>query len=434
MSSSAKSNTELMERRMKAVPRAIGYAHGVFAAKALNSEIWDVEGRRYIDFCAGIAVLNTGHSHPKVLDAISAQLPLFSHTCFQVVAYESYVALAEKVAELAPGDFAKKAFFMSTGAEAVENAIKLARAYTGRSAIISFNGAFHGRTMYALALTGKVDPYKTGFGPMPGEVYHAPYPSEVHGISVDDAIAGIEKLFKNDVDPNRVAAIFVEPVQGEGGFIPGSTAFFQRLRALCDRHGILMVADEIQTGVARTGKIFAMEHFGVVPDLTTMAKGLGGGMPISAVVGRADVMDFCNPGALGSTYAGHPLACAAALAVLDIVREENLCQRSLIIGEQLRTCFSVLSERFDCIGDVRGLGAMTAIEFFHDGDRSRPAPEIANALKTEAARRGLLLLTCGNYGNVLRIMTPLTIPYPVLQEGLEIIGSVMAELHKKKSA
>ena len=432
MMKSDKCNIDLMERRSKAIPRAIGNAHVVFAAKAVNSEIWDVEGKRYIDFCAGIAVLNTGHGHPKVLEAISNQLPLFSHTCFQVVAYESYVALAEKVAELAPGDFAKKAFFMSTGAEAIENAIKLARAYTGRSAIISFNGAFHGRTMYALALTGKVDPYKAGFGPMPGEIYHVPYPSEVHGISVDDAIAGIEKLFKNDVDPNRVAAIFVEPVQGEGGFIPGSTSFFQRLRALCDRYGILMVADEIQTGVARTGKIFAMEHFGVVPDLTTMAKGLGGGMPISAVVGRSDVMDFCNPGALGSTYAGHPLACVAALAVLDIVRDENLCERSLVIGEQLRAYFSGLARKFACIGDVRGLGAMTAVEFFHDGDRSRPAPEIANALKAEAAKRGLLLLTCGNYGNVLRIMTPLTIPYPLLQEGLVIIGTILAEQFKRQ--
>lgn len=428
MTSPAQSNADLMARRTKAIPRAIGNAHALFAARALNSEIWDVEGKRYIDFCAGIAVLNTGHGHPRVLEAISKQLPSFSHTCFQVVAYESYVELAERVAQLAPGSFPKKAFFMSTGAEAIENAIKLARAFTNRSAIISFNGAFHGRTMFALALTGKVDPYKTGFGPMPGEVYHAPYPSEVHGISVDDAIGGIEKLFKNDVDPNRVAAIFVEPVQGEGGFIPGSADFFQRLRALCDRHGILMVVDEIQTGVARTGKIFAMEHFGVVPDLTTMAKGLGGGMPISAVVGRADVLDFCKPGALGSTYAGHPLACTAALAVLDIVRDEKLCERSLIIGEQLRSYFGALSDRFNCIGDVRGLGAMTAIEFFHGGDKSRPAPEIANALKAEAAQRGLLLLTCGNYGNVLRIMTPLTIPYPVLQEGLEIIGTVMADL------
>ena len=426
MTSTAKSNTEIMARRTKAVPRAVGNAHAVFAARALNSEIWDVEGNRYIDFCAGIAVLNTGHNHPKVVEAVSRQLPLFSHTCFQVVAYESYVELAEKVAELAPGDFAKKAFFMSTGAEAVENAIKLARAFTGRSAIISFNGAFHGRTMFSLALTGKVDPYKIGFGPMPGEVFHAPYPSEVHGISVDDAIAGIEKLFKNDVEPHRVAAVFVEPVQGEGGFIPGSKEFFQRLRALCDTHGILLVADEIQTGVARTGKIFAMEHFGVVPDLTTMAKGLGGGMPISAVVGRADVMDFCKPGALGSTYAGHPMACAAALAVLDVVRDEMLCERSRLIGEQLRTYFTGLAGKFACIGDVRGLGAMTAVEFFHGGDKSRPAPEIANALKAEAAKRGLLLLTCGSNGNVLRIMTPLTIPYSVLQEGLEIIGAAMA--------
>jgi 4-aminobutyrate aminotransferase/4-aminobutyrate aminotransferase/(S)-3-amino-2-methylpropionate transaminase len=310
----------------------------------------------------------------------------------------------------------------------VENAVKLARAYTGRSAVIAFNGAFHGRTMYSLALTGKVEPYKAGFGPMAAEVYHAPYPSDVHGISVDDAIGGIEKLFKNDVDPARVAAIFVEPVQGEGGYIPGNKEFFQRLRALCDKHGILLVADEIQTGIARTGKMLAIEHFDVVPDLITMAKGLGGGMPISVVVGRADIMDHCPPGAFGSTYAGNPLACKTALAVLDIVEEEKLCERSLAIGERMRKHFNELATAFNCIGNVRGLGAMTAVEFFHDGDKSRPAPEIANQLKAEAAKRGLLLLTCGVNGNVLRVMTPLTIQFDVLDEGLRIIGEVLGSI------
>lgn len=428
MNAATQNNAALMARRAEAIPRAIGNAHAVFASKALNSEIWDVEGRRYIDFCAGIAVVNTGHCHPKVVGAVESQLPSFTHTCFQVVAYESYVTLAERLCHLAPGSFKKKAFFMSTGAEAVENAIKLARAYTNRSALIAFNGAFHGRTMYSLALTGKVDPYKTGFGPMAPEVYHAPYPSDVHGISVDDAIGGVEKLFKNDVDPRRVAAIFVEPVQGEGGYLPAPAEFLLRLRELCDQYGILMIADEIQTGVARTGKMFAVEHSGVVPDLITMAKGLGGGMPISAVVGRADVMDHCNPGALGSTYAGHPLACAAALAVLDVVEDEKLCERSLAIGEFLRTAFVKMAANYSCIGDVRGLGAMTAVEFFHGGDLSRPAPEIANALKTEAAKRGLLLLTCGTNGNVLRVMVPLTISNALLDEGLGIIASVLADL------
>ncbi|WP_210411818.1 4-aminobutyrate--2-oxoglutarate transaminase [Noviherbaspirillum sp. UKPF54] len=428
MTKPVNSNTGLMARRHASIARGIGNAHPVFAAKALNSEIWDVEGKRYIDFCAGIAVVNTGHCHPRVVEAVAAQVPLFTHTCFQVVAYESYVALAERICRLAPGPHPKKAFFMSTGAEAVENAIKLARAYTGRSAIIAFNGAFHGRTMYSLALTGKVEPYKTGFGPFPGEIYHAAYPSAVHGVSVDDAIASIEKLLKNDVEAARVAAVFVEPVQGEGGYIPAPPEFLQRLRALCDKHGMLLVADEIQTGVARTGKMFAMEHSGVVPDLVTMAKGLGGGMPISAVVGRADVMDHGAPGAFGSTYAGSPLACAAALSVLDVVEQEELCARSMEIGERLRGCFHGLAKKHACIGDVRGLGAMTAVEFFHGGDASRPAPEIANALKAEALKRGLLLLTCGNNGNVLRVMTPLTIPFDVLDEGLAIIGSVIDDL------
>ncbi|MFZ3285443.1 MAG: 4-aminobutyrate--2-oxoglutarate transaminase [Telluria sp.] len=421
-------NTELMARRHAAIARAIGNAHPVFAAKALNSEIWDVEGKRYIDFCAGIAVVNTGHCHPQVLEAVMAQAPNFMHTCFHVVAYESYVELAERLCKLAPGTRPKKALLMSTGAEAVENAIKLARAFTGRSAIISFNGAFHGRTMFALALTGKVDPYKGGFGPFPGEVFHAAFPCATHGISVDDAIASIEKLLKNDVEAARVAAVFVEPVQGEGGYVPAPPEFLQRLRALCDKYGMLLVADEIQTGIGRTGKYFAMEHSGVVPDLITMAKGLGGGMPISAVVGRADIMDHSAPGGLGSTYAGHPMACAAALAVLDVLEKEQLCARSLEIGERLRGFFQDLGERHQCIGDVRGLGAMTAVEFFHGGDAAQPAPEIANALKAEALKRGLLLLTCGINGNVLRVMTPLTIPFAVLDEGLAIIAGVIGDL------
>lgn len=428
MTKPVKSNAELMARRHAAIARGIGNAHPVFAAKALNSEIWDVEGNRYIDFCAGIAVVNTGHCHPRVVAAVTAQVPLFTHTCFQVVAYESYVELAERICKLAPGPHPKKAFLVSTGAEAVENAIKVARAYTGRSAIIAFNGAFHGRTMYSLALTGKVDPYKTGFGPFPGEVYHAPFPSALQGVSVDDSIAGIEKLFKNDVEPTRVAAIFVEPVQGEGGYVPAPPELLQRLRALCDKYGILLVADEIQTGIGRTGKLFAMDHSGVAADLTTLAKGLGGGMPIAALVGRADVMDHSSPGAFGSTYAGNPLACAAALAVLDIVEDERLCSRSMEIGEHLRSFFKNLAKKHACIGDVRGLGAMTAVEFFHDGDVARPAPEIANALKAEALKRGLLLLTCGNNGNVLRVMTPLTIPFNVLDEGLAIIGGLLGDL------
>jgi 4-aminobutyrate aminotransferase len=422
---SPSTNATLMARRAAAIPRGIGNAHAIFAVRAENGEIWDVEGRRYIDFCAGIAVVNTGHCHPKVIAAAKAQLDQFTHTCFQVVAYESYVELAERLCKLAPGKAPKKAFFMSTGAEAIENAIKVARAYTGRSGIIAFQGAFHGRTMFSVALTGKVDPYKLGFGPFPAEVFHAPFPNALHGISIDDSIRGIEAIFKSDIEAARVAAIFVEPVQGEGGYIPAPPEFLHRLRELCDKHGILLVADEIQTGVARTGKMFAIEHAGIEADIITMAKGLGGGLTISAVIGRADVMDAAAPGGLGSTYAGHPIACAGALAVLDVVEEEKLCERSTALGERMRARLGTLKARHSSIAEVRGLGAMTAVEFCRDGDPHRPAPEIANALKAEAARRGLLLLTCGVYGNVLRIMIPLTIPETVLDEGLDILTAAL---------
>ncbi len=416
-------NSALMARRAAALPRGVGQAHPLFASKALNAEIWDVEGRRYIDFVAGIAVVNTGHCHPKVIAAAQEQIPHFSHTCFQVVAYDGYLTLAERLSALAPGDAPKKTFFVSTGAEAVENAVKIARAFTGRPGVIAFNGAFHGRTLLTLGLTGKIDPYKLGVGPFPAEIYHAPYPCELHGTSVDDAIHGIELLFKNDIEPKRVAAFIVEPVQGEGGYYPAPAEFMQRLRAVADKHGILLIADEIQSGVGRTGKMFAMEHSNVVPDLITMAKGLGGGFPIAAVVGRADIMDALNPGGLGSTYAGAPMACAAALAVLDVVESENLCQRAADIGEHMQARLREVAAKQKSIGDVRGLGAMVAVEFFHDGDHARPAPELVKAIIAEALKRGLLLLSCGSYGNVLRLMVPLTIEQNVLDEGLDILAA-----------
>ncbi|PKO79976.1 MAG: 4-aminobutyrate--2-oxoglutarate transaminase [Betaproteobacteria bacterium HGW-Betaproteobacteria-13] len=418
-------NSALMARRAAALPRGVGQAHPLFASKALNAEIWDVEGRRYIDFVAGIAVVNTGHCHPKVIAAAQEQIPHFSHTCFQVVAYDGYLTLAERLSALAPGDAPKKTFFVSTGAEAVENAVKIARAFTGRPGVIAFNGAFHGRTLLTLGLTGKIDPYKLGVGPFPAEIYHAPYPCELHGTSVDDAIHGIELLFKNDIEPKRVAAFIVEPVQGEGGYYPAPAEFMQRLRALADKHGILLIADEIQSGVGRTGKMFAMEHSNVVPDLITMAKGLGGGFPIAAVVGRADIMDALNPGGLGSTYAGAPMACAAALAVLDVVESENLCQRAADIGEHMQARLREVAAKQKSIGDVRGLGAMVAVEFFHDGDHARPAPELVKAIIAEALKRGLLLLSCGSYGNVLRLMVPLTIEQNVLDEGLDILAAAI---------
>lgn len=419
-------NDALMTRRHASVARGIGNAHAVFAAHADNALLWDVEGRRYIDFCAGIAVVNTGHRHPRVMRSLLEQAEHFTHTCFQVVAYESYVALAERLCELAPGEGPKKAFFMSTGAEAVENAVKIARRATGRQAVIAFEGGFHGRTLLTMALTGKVEPYKSGFGPMQADVFHVPYPSEVHGITAADSLTAIDRLFKYHVEAARVAALIVEPVQGEGGYLPSPEGFLVALRTLCDRHGILMIVDEIQTGIGRTGRMFAVEHSGVVPDLITLAKGLGGGTPISAVVGRAEVIDTVPPGGLGSTYAGAPLACAAALGVLEVIESEGLLARSRVIGERLRARMRGMAMAYPCIADVRGLGAMTAIEFCHTGDIDRPAPEIASALKTEAARRGLLLLTCGSYGNVVRVMVPLTIPDDQLDEGLDIFEDALA--------
>jgi 4-aminobutyrate aminotransferase/4-aminobutyrate aminotransferase/(S)-3-amino-2-methylpropionate transaminase len=418
---------ELTRRRAASVARAIGSAHAVYAARADNAEIWDVEGRRYIDFCAGIAVVNTGHCHPRVVQAVQAQAALFTHTCFQVVGYESYVALAERLCALAPGASPKKALFMSTGAEAIENAVKIARHATGRPAVIAFEGAFHGRTQLGMALTGKVAPYKEGFGALGADIYHVPYPSPVHGISVDDTMHALERLFRYHVQASRVAALVVEPVQGEGGYLPAPEGFLARLRALCDSHGILLVVDEIQTGIGRAGRMFAVEHSGVEPDLITLAKGLGGGTPISAVVGRAEVVDAVPPGGLGSTYAGNPLACVAALAVLDAMADDDLCARSERIGGTLREGLRALAARHPSMADVRGLGAMTAVEFAHGGDLARPAPDIAAAVKARAAELGLLLLTCGSHNNAIRIMVPLTIPDAVLAEGLALLGQALEQ-------
>lgn len=422
-------NQSLLARRQAILPRGVSQGHPIFVTKAKNAELWDVEGKRYIDFVGGIAVVNTGHCHPKVVAAIRAQAENFTHTCFQVAAYDGYVSLAEKLCKLAPGTTPKKAFFMTTGAEAVENAVKIARAATGRSGLIAFNGAFHGRTMFALALTGKVEPYKVGFGPFPAEVYHAPFPNALHGISEDDAIAGIEKIFKNDIEARRVAAIFIEPVQGEGGYYIASPAFLKRLRTLCDTHGILLVMDEIQTGMGRTGKYFAHEYADIEADIITMAKGLGGGTTISAVIGKANLMDACIPGALGSTYAGSPLACSAALAVLEVMEEENILQQSIRIGETMRARFNAMKEKYSFIAEVRGLGAMTSVEFALDGDPHKPSAEVANALKAKAFEKGLLLLNCGVYGNVLRVMPPLTVSDAILNEALTIIDQCLSEIH-----
>ncbi len=354
--------------------QGVGTLLPVFIDRAHNAELWDVEGNRYIDFASGIAVLNTGHNHPKVVAAVREQLEKFSHTCFQVTPYSGYIELAEKLNALVPGPTPKRTLFLSTGAEAVENAIKIARAHTGRSGTIAFKGGFHGRTMMGMALTGKVVPYKTGFGPFPGEVYHLPFPADYLGVSEDDALAALDLCFSADIEPTRVAAIIIEPVQGEGGFYPASASFMQRLRQVCDQHGILLICDEIQTGFCRTGKTFATEYSGVEPDIMTLAKSLAGGFPLSAVVGKSEVMNAAKPGGLGGTYAGSPIACAAALAVLEVIEEERLNQKALAQGEQIKARLHQLATRFDCIGNIRGPGAMVAMELVKEGDAARPGP------------------------------------------------------------
>jgi 4-aminobutyrate aminotransferase/(S)-3-amino-2-methylpropionate transaminase len=421
-------NAMLMARRQAAIPRGVGHSHQIFIERGENAEIWDVEGRRYIDFAGGIAVLNTGHRNPAVIEAVKAQLDQYTHTCFQVLAYEPYVELAERLNAKAPGDFAKKTLFLTTGAEAVENAIKIARAHTGRSGVIAFTGGYHGRTLLTLGMTGKVAPYKTGFGPFPGEIFHARFPSALHGVSVDDAIASVEQLFKNDIEASRVAAIIIEPVQGEGGFNVAPPELMQRLRALCDQHGILMICDEVQTGAGRTGTWFAVEQSGVVPDMITMAKSMAGGYPISAVVGRAEVMDAPAAGGLGGTYAGSPMACAAALAVLDVFEKENLLQRSRDVGQRITASLQAMSQKHNCIAEVRGMGAMVAMELCKDGDPHQPDADLTKALAAEATRRGLILLTCGTYGNVVRILVPLTASDALLDEGLAIIADSLDAL------
>ena len=419
-------NAELQQRKDAATPRGVGVMCQFYAERALNGELWDVEGRRYIDFAAGIAVLNTGHRHPKIVAAIEQQLGKFTHTCYQVVPYAGYVELAERINALTPGGHAKKTAFFSSGAEAVENAIKIARAATGRSAVIAFAGGFHGRTMMGMALTGKVAPYKIGFGPFPAEIYHAPFPSELHGVGTGDALAALQMLFKADVEPRRVAAILLEPVQGEGGFYAAPPAFMRALRAVCDEHGILLIADEIQSGFGRTGKLFAMEHYDVLPDLMTIAKSLAGGMPLSAVCGRAEIMDAPAPGGLGGTYAGNPLAIAAAHAVIDIIAEEKLLDRANILGTKLKQHLHELRAAVPQIADVRGLGAMVALEFFKPGTREPDAP-FTKALQTRALDNGLLLLTCGVHGNVIRFLFPLTISDALMDEALAILGAALRD-------
>lgn len=419
-------NIEIATRRADAISRGVGVTTQVYAQKALNAEIWDVEGRRFIDFAAGIAVVNTGHRHPKVIAAVKDQLDHFTHTCHQVVPYENYVRLAERLNDLVPGDFKKKTIFVTTGAEAVENAVKIARAATKRSAVIAFTGGFHGRTFMGMALTGKVVPYKNGFGPMMPDVFHVPFPVELHGQTAEDSFSVLDKMFKADIDPGSVAAFIVEPVQGEGGFYEVPRAFMQKLREIADKHGILLIADEVQTGFARTGKLFAMEHYGVAADLTTMAKGLGGGFPIAAVTGRAEIMDAPGPGGLGGTYGGSPIGIAAGNAVLDVIEEENLNERAVSLGNRLKQKLQSLRDAVPQIADIRGPGFMNAVEFNLPGTHT-PNADFTNKVRERALQKGLILLTCGVYGNVVRFLSPITIEDDVFNEALGILETTLRE-------
>jgi 4-aminobutyrate aminotransferase len=415
-------NEQLMARKAAATPRGVGVMGTFFADHAENSELWDVEGRRFIDFAGGIAVLNTGHRHPKIVKALQAQLERFTHTCYQVVPYESYISLAEKLNAMTPGAHAKKTALFSTGAEAIENAIKIARSHTQRSGVIAFSGAFHGRSLFAVSLTGKVQPYKAGFGPFAPEVYHAPFPC--HCASLDEVKKAVAHIFKADIEPSRVAAIIFEPVQGEGGFNVIQAQAVTWLRALCDEHGIVLIADEIQTGFGRTGKMFACEHFGLVPDLMTIAKSLAAGMPLSAVTGRAEIMDAPSPGGLGGTYAGNPMAIAAAHAVIDVMVEDKLAERGQRLGDQLKAVLQSLRAEVPQISDVRGLGAMVAAEFNKAGTDS-PDQDFTKRVQAEALKRNLILLTCGVNANVVRFLFPLTIPDAVFAEAMDILRASM---------
>jgi 4-aminobutyrate aminotransferase/(S)-3-amino-2-methylpropionate transaminase len=417
---------DLRKRIEIAVARGVSIATPIDAARAEGAEIFDREGRRYIDFAGGISVLNVGHGHSRVIAAARDQMDLLTHACFQVTPYEAYVALAERLNAIAPISAPCKTVLLTTGAEAIENAIKIARYATGRPGVIAFSGAFHGRTMMALALTGKVNPYKLGFGPFAPEVFHAPFPDAYRGPSPAECVAAIEAILRSSIDPARVGAIIIEPVQGEGGFNVAPPEFMLAIRKLCDRHGMILIADEIQTGFGRTGKMFAVEHSGVQPDLIAIAKSLAGGFPLSGVVGRADVIDSVPAGGLGGTYAGNPIACAAALAVLEVIRDENVIERATMLGRSMREALDAMRARYRYVGDVRGIGAMLALELVKDRATKEPAPELARAVVANAAERGLVIITCGVYANVIRVMVPLVAPRETVDEGMAILDSALA--------
>jgi 4-aminobutyrate aminotransferase/(S)-3-amino-2-methylpropionate transaminase len=421
-------NEELVRRREAAVPRGVASAAAVYASYAENAELWDVEGKRFIDFVGGIGVLNTGHRHPGVIAAAKAQEDLYTHTSFQVVPYAPYIELAEKLNALAPGDAPKKTLLVTTGAEAVENAVKIARAATGRPGVIAFTGGYHGRTLLTLGMTGKISPYKKDVGPFPSDIFRAPFPNVRDGITVQDALTGLQNLFLTDAQPERVACIIIEPVLGEGGYTPVPFEMMIALREICDQHGIMLIADEVQAGFGRTGKWFAIEHSGVVPDLITVAKSMAGGYPLAGVIGRADVMDAMIPGGLGGTYGGNPVACAAALAAITAIEDEGLLGKSIALGDKLKARFAEIGARAAPyrMWDIRGLGAMVAVEFVTDFESAIPDAALTKRIIAHALERGLLLLSCGMQGNAIRVMVPLTASEEIVDEGLAIFEAALA--------
>ena len=424
-----RTNKGIENRRDRSVALAIAYSSTFIADRAENSEIWDVEGKRYIDFCGGIGCQNTGHRNERVVTAIKDQLDTLTHTCFQVTPYESYIELAERLNEIYPGDFEKKSMFFSAGGEAVENAIKVARYHTKRSALITFTNGYHGRSYMGMALSARMIPFKQGFGPFPGEIYRLPFPDEFRGITLEDTKRAFGTLFRSDCPPDQIAAIFFEPVQGEGGYNIATQDFVSYLRELCDEHGIVMVADEIQSGIGRTGKMFAMEHYGIDPDLTCVGKSIGGGLPISGLVGKASIIDTVPPGGLGGTFGGNPMACAAALAVLETIEKDGLLAKGIKIGEVIDKRLREMSFKnsLQNIGDVRGLGCMNAVELVKDRDNLEPDGDMAAKVAQIALQKGLILVKAGPARNVIRILVPLSADLKIIEEGLNIIEASLEE-------
>jgi len=422
-------NSEVYQRRERSVARAVAFSSTFVAARAEGGEVWDVEGNRYIDFCGGIGCQNVGHGHPQVIKAMQDQIGTFTHACFQISPYEAYIHLAERLNALLPGDFDKKSLFFSAGGEAVENAVKIARYYTRRPGLITFTNGYHGRSYMGMGLSARLQPFKAGFRPFPTEIYRMPFPDAYHRISLDDCRRAIDSLFRSDIEAEQVAAVFFEPVQGEGGYNIAQADFLGYLRDLCDRHGIVMVADEIQTGFGRSGKMFAMEHFDVVADLTCVGKSMGGGLPLSGIVGKAEMIDSVPPGGLGGTFGGNPVACAAALAVLQVIEDEKLLEKGLVLGQQIDRRFREMAENpgFDCIGDVRSLGCMNAIEIVSDRETREPAGELTDQIVRRALSRGLILITAGPARNVIRVLVPLSTAGEIVAEGLDILEQSIAE-------